>query len=262
MTRLLTPLGATLVLLTLAGGPLRADPREVRTLEAAADAVRALGEVPFRGIPRSLLHDAAGVAVIPHVVKAGLFVDARFGRGVVLARRPDGTWSNPIFITLAGSGLGFQAGVESTDVVLVFRTPASLGRILRGKGKLTLGADASVAAGPLGREAEAATDARLRAEIYSYSRSRGLFAGVSLEGAGLLIDHRANADFYRLRGCRPEDVLALRHEVAEAQALKWQLARLSGALDAAPVLVPATPVPVPVFPPQTPPPPLTTPRGP
>jgi lipid-binding SYLF domain-containing protein len=226
MTRFYNSLGTSLVLLLLTGSTLRADPREVRTLEEAAATVRAFADLPLRHIPHSLMRDAHGVAIIPGVVKAGFLLDGRFGHGVVLVRRPDGAWSNPAFVTLTGGGVGLQAGVESTDVVLIFRTPGSLDRILKGKGKLTLGGDVSVAAGPLGREAEAATDARLKAEILSYSRSRGLFAGASLEGAALLADHRANEGFYGVRGCRPMDVVGFNHKIAVVETLKGQLQRL------------------------------------
>jgi lipid-binding SYLF domain-containing protein len=229
MQKLTTLLGTSLLLLSLAAAPLQARSRELATVELAGDTVKALAGISFKCIPESLMRDAAGVAVIPNVLKAGFVVDGRFGRGVVLARQPDGCWSNPVFITLAGGGFGWQAGIQATDVVLVFKTRQSLDRILRGKGKLTLGGDVSVAAGPLGREAEAATDLRLKAEIFSYSRSRGLFAGVSLQGAALLVDCGANEAFYGLRGGHPGDVLT--HPAATAAAvvqLKEQLNRLSG----------------------------------
>jgi lipid-binding SYLF domain-containing protein len=151
-----------------------------------------------------------------------------------------------VFIALGGGGVGGQIGVESTDLVLVFKTKASLDRVLRGKGKLTLGGDVTVAAGPVGREAAAATDGRLKAEIYSYSRSRGLFAGVSLEGAALVIDHKANEAFYGLRGCRPEDALARRLAAVPAlEALKAQLSWLAGPPPVPPpaVIVPGPPPP-------------------
>ncbi len=228
---------AALVVLALAvaAGPLRAGDREHRTVESATDAAAGLAAEPLRCIPPALMEDAAGVALIPHVVKAGFVLDGRFGRGVVLARRPDGTWSNPIFLSLAGGGVGWQAGVESTDVILVFKTRESLRRLMEGKDKITLGADAAVAAGPLGRQAEAATDAQLKAEIYSYSRSRGLFIGASLEGAGLLIDRRANEDFYGVRDGRPADVLALpASEAEEVFRLKDRLMELAGTPPAPP----------------------------
>jgi lipid-binding SYLF domain-containing protein len=245
MTRLQTPLvGVSLLALALAAAPLRAGSRELKTVESAAEAVHALAAIPLNCIPQSLVQESAGVAVIPHVIKAGFVIDGRFGRGVVLAREPGGRWSNPVFITLGGGGVGGQIGVESTDLVLIFKTKASLDRILRGKGKLTLGGDLSVAAGPVGREAAAATDGRLKAEIYTYSRSRGLFAGVSLEGAALLVDHRANEAFYGLRGCRPEDVLARRIAAVPAlESLKAQLSWLAGPPPA--VLVPVPPPPGP-----------------
>jgi lipid-binding SYLF domain-containing protein len=254
-------------LLLAAAAPLRAGPRETRTVEAAAETVHAFADLPLRHIPHELMRQAQGVAVIPGVVKAGLLVDGRFGRGVVLARQPDGTWSNPVFLTLAGGGVGWQVGVQSTDLILIFKTRTSLDRFFRGKGKLTLGGDVSVAAGLLGREAEAATDARLKAEILSYSRSRGLFAGVSLEGAALLVDHRANEAFYGVRGGGPADVLAVRHELAAVQGLKAQLARL-GPPPAAPVLIVPAPAPPPPpvivvpAPVPTPPPPPAGPPAP
>jgi lipid-binding SYLF domain-containing protein len=229
------------LVLSLAAAPVHAQSRELRTIEAATAAVEALSAIPLRCIPPTLMQDAKGVAIIPSVVKAGFVIGGRFGRGVVLVREPQGTWSNPVFVALVGAGVGGQLGVQSTDLVLVFKTRHSLDRILRGKGKLTLGGDVSIAAGPLGRDAEAATDAQLKAEIFSYSRSRGLFAGVSLEGAGLLTDAYANEAFYGLRGGRPEDVLARRDvHLAAVDALKAQLATLS-----LPPASPGTPFPPP-----------------
>ncbi len=253
MARIWTPLAAALVCLGTATAPVRADHRELRTLEMAADTIHALGDIPFRGIPQGLLRDARGVAIIPNVVKAGLVVDGRFGRGVVLARQPDGSWGNPVFITLSGGGIGVQAGVESTDVVLVFRTAHSVDRFLSGRGKLTLGGDVAIAAGPLGREAEAATDARLKAEIWSYSRSRGLFAGASLAGAAILIDHKSHEAFYS-----PHSPDMVAREVAALAALKGRLTQLSGPPNLPPAVVvpvapPGPPAPVVVPPAPTPP---------
>jgi lipid-binding SYLF domain-containing protein len=165
--------------------------------ERAANAVKVLDEVmrmPEQAIPGKLLENAHAVAVIPAVVKAGLVVGGRHGKGLISVRKPDGTWSHPSYIKLTGASVGFQAGVQSTDVVLVFRTPRGVDSIVHGK--FTLGADAAVAAGPVGRSAEASTDGQLKAEIYSYSRARGLFAGVALDGAVLSIDHDANESVY------------------------------------------------------------------
>ena len=253
MKRLLTTLIASLVLAMVAGGQAAAGGHEVKTVEAATEAVHGLAAIPLRCIPPALLREARGVAIIPHVVKAGLVVDGEFGHGVVLARRPDGVWSNPVFIELSGGGVGLQAGVEKTDLILVFKTQHSLDRALHGKGKLVLGTDASVAAGPVGRDAEAATDGRLRAEIYSYSRSRGLFAGVSLQGARLGVDHGANQAFYGVHGGRPEDVPNL-NRVAAAEGLRAELSRL------APPVVLAVPVPIQAPPPPPPQPVIVVPQ--
>lgn len=165
--------------------------------ERARNAVKVLDEVmrmPEQAIPNNLLDNAHAVAVIPGVVKAGLVVGGRHGKGLISVRSADGTWSHPSHISLTGGSIGFQAGVQSTDVVLVFRTPRGVDSIVHGK--FTLGADAAVAAGPVGRTAQASTDGQLKAEIYSYSRSRGLFAGVALDGAVLSIDHDANEAVY------------------------------------------------------------------
>ena len=249
MKRLTAALGACLLTWTAAAGALRAQSEEVATVDSATEVLQALAALQLKGIPPALLQDARGVAVFPHVLKAGFILGGRFGRGVILVRGPDGGWCNPIFLTLAGGGVGWQAGIQSTDLVLVFKTRSSLDRILQGKGKLTLGADAGVAAGPVGRQAEAGTDAQLRAEINSYSRSRGLFAGVSLEGAALLVDGDADEAFYSVRGARPEDVLALRAVPVPvaAERLKAQLAGMS---------MPAAPAPLILYPPLGTPPPL------
>ena len=169
------------------------DPPLVR----ATNAVRVLKEImqaPDKAIPQDLLRDAKAIAVIPDRIKAGFIFGGSRGEGLISVKSADGTWSNPSFITMTGGSVGFQAGVSSTDVVLVFRTQRGVDSIVRGK--FTLGADASAAAGPVGRTASASTDAQMKAEIYSYSRTRGLFAGVALDGSVLRIDYDANAAVY------------------------------------------------------------------
>lgn len=169
------------------------DPPLVR----AKNAVRVLSEImeaPDKSIPQDLLRDAKAIAVIPDVLKVGFVFGGRRGEGLISVKSPDGTWSNPSFVTVTGGSIGFQAGVSSTDVVLVFRTQRGVDSIVNGK--FTVGADASAAAGPVGRTATASTDAQMKAEIYSYSRSRGLFAGVAIDGAALRIDYDANEAVY------------------------------------------------------------------
>jgi lipid-binding SYLF domain-containing protein len=124
---------------------------------------------------------------------------------VLCVRNPDRTWSAPVLVTMGGGSVGFQAGVQAADIVLVFATPRSLQGLLNGQ-KVTLGADASIAVGPVGRQANAGTDAQLGAEIYSYARSRGLFLGVSLGGSDLSVDNNANSMLYGRFGVTPADV--------------------------------------------------------
>lgn len=176
--------------------------------ERSQDAVRVLNEVmqmPESALPSHMLRDAHAIAVIPDVVKAGLVIGGRHGKGLISVKTPEGVWSNPVFIKITGGSVGWQAGVQATDVILVFRTERGLDTLVNGK--FTMGADASVAAGPVGRNASAATDGNLKAEIYSYSRSRGLFAGVALDGSVIRIDHRANEAIYG-RGITPRRVFA------------------------------------------------------
>lgn len=165
--------------------------------ERARNAVRVLTEVqaiPESAIPDRLLEDAKAIVVVPDTVKIALALGGRRGHGLLSVKNADGTWSNPSFVRLTGGSIGFQAGVQSSDVVLVFRNDRSLESIVNGK--ITLGADAGVAAGPVGRNAAAATDGQLKAEIWSWSRARGLFAGVALDGAALTIDDAANESVY------------------------------------------------------------------
>lgn len=179
---------------------------ESKKVRQAADVAREIIELPEKGIPPALLKDAYGIAIIPGVIKVGFVVGGRHGTGILMVRTEGGGWSNPVFVSLTGGSVGWQIGAESTDVVLVFKSRRSIDGIL--KGKFTLGADAAVAAGPVGRSAEAGTDITLKAEIYSYSRSRGLFAGVSLEGAALRIDDDANEAFYGKKDVTPKEIIS------------------------------------------------------
>jgi lipid-binding SYLF domain-containing protein len=165
--------------------------------ERANNAASVLGEImriPEEGIPAELMSRARAVAVIPHVVKAAFGIGGRYGKGLVSQRMPNGKWSTPAFVEIEGGSFGLQLGVEATDLVLVFTNDEGLRSLM--KGKVKLGADATVAAGPVGRKAEVGTDVLLNSAIYSYSRSKGLFAGVSLDGAAITMDDSANAKVY------------------------------------------------------------------
>lgn len=197
--------------------------------QRARNAVRVLSEIqniPEQAIPDKLLDEGRAVIVIPDTIKAGLVLGGRRGHGLMSVKMADGSWSNPVFIKLTGGSIGFQAGVQSSDVILVFRNDRSLDNIVNGK--FTLGADAGVAAGPVGRSAAAATDGQLKAEIWSWSRARGLFAGVALDGAVLQIDDAANLDAYgpnttprmilegRLNEAPSSDVVSFRDRLEES----------------------------------------------
>lgn len=211
-------------------------PPPTHTLRSADDVLADFASLPLKGIPPTILAEAHGVVILPRLVKAGFVFGGRGGHGVVLTRGRDGAWSGPTFVSLLGASIGFQVGVESADVILVFRTRESLDRLLAGKHKLTLGADAAVAAGPIGRQAEAGTDARLDAEIFSYARSRGLFAGVALNGAAIWFDKKANTEYAADK--RPETGKL----VADLLGRMAQMSTLASATKeppvAAPVLLP------------------------
>lgn len=219
----------TAVLMALASASaVRAEDGTKKVYEAAG-VVKEIMAIPEKGIPPVLLGDAYGIAVIPGVIKLGFIVGGRYGTGVLMVRDRDGTWSPPAFISLAGGGIGWQIGAQSTDFILVFKNRRSIDGIM--KGKFTLGADAAVAAGPVGRNLEAATDVKLKSEIYAYSRSRGLFAGVSLEGAALQIDDETDAAFYGKKDIHAGDILAgrVRNDSAGVRELQKLLRDYAGA---------------------------------
>jgi lipid-binding SYLF domain-containing protein len=187
-------IAACAVLIVAASLPARAGEQENARADNAVRVLKQIMQAPDSRIPGHLLRDAYAVAVIPDVIKAGLIIGGRHGLGLLSVKSANDVWSNPTFIGMSGGSIGFQAGVQSTDVILIFRTQRGVDSIVHGK--FTLGVDASVAAGPVGRTANAATDAQLRAEIYSYSRARGLFAGIAFDGSVLSIDNSANQAVY------------------------------------------------------------------
>ena len=180
--------------------------REEGKLLTATQVMEELKATRDQAIPDRLLERAYGIAVVPDVNKLAFIAGGRFGRGVVVVRGKDGNFSSPVFIRLGGGSVGFQAGVQQADIVLVFTTKAGIEGITGGK--MTLGADASVAAGPVGRAASAGTDQNFAAEVYSYSRARGLFAGIALDGTSISIDRGANARFYNKHDAPAADIIA------------------------------------------------------
>jgi lipid-binding SYLF domain-containing protein len=178
----------------LAAPALHAQGREEAKLITATSVMTELRDSRDQQVPQWLLDRAYGIVVVPDVVKVGFWFGGRHGKGVMVVRDDAGRFSSPVFVNLSGGSFGPQIGAQSTDVVLVFTTRRGVEGIT--DGKVTLGADASVAAGPVGRTASAATDAAFKAEVYSYSRSKGLFAGVALDGSAITIDDKSNAAFY------------------------------------------------------------------
>lgn len=180
----------------LTTGVAFAQSKEVKRLQRATEVLNEIMAAPDQGIPQELLDRAECIAIIPGVKKAAFGFGGRYGKGAVVCRRNNlaGPWGSVAMYTLGGGSIGFQIGGTETDFIFLVMNPKGAENLLRSK--FTLGGDASVAAGPKGRTAEAATDALMRAEILTYSRARGLFAGVSLEGASVRQDKGANKALY------------------------------------------------------------------
>lgn len=171
----------------------RAQQKEETKINDASAVLREFGKMK-ESIPHQLLENTRGIIIIPKLINAGLVVGGKRGKGIAMVKNADGKWSDPVFVTLTGGSFGLQAGVQSVDLVLMFKHSETLSNI--GRGSFTLGGDISVAAGPVGRSSTASTDYKFQAEVYSYSRSRGLFAGISLNGASLSVDATSNTRFY------------------------------------------------------------------
>jgi lipid-binding SYLF domain-containing protein len=218
---------------------------EEKRVSDAADVLEQLLRIPEKSVPPALLSKAYAVAVIPNVMKAAFGLGVRRGKGIIVVRQDDHSWSNPAFVAITGGSVGWQIGAQSTDIILVFKTRKGVEGIENGR--LTLGADAAIAAGPVGRQTGIATDIEFKAEVYSYSRSRGLFAGVSLEGTGVTMDRKANAAFYGANDMTPERIFVSSPNIAPdvantfVQILTAQTSKLPGT----PGMTRSSPVPVP-----------------
>src|SRR5271155_3465521 len=203
--------------------------REEGRLLTATEVLEEVKAMPDVRLPDTLLAHAYGIAVIPDVTKVAFIFGGRHGNGVLVVRdKLTSPWSNPTFISLTGGSWGFQAGAQSSDIVLVFTTKTGIEGIAGGK--LTLGADASVATGPVGRQGSAATDVQLNAEIYSYARTRGLFGGIALDGSVISIDRSANASLYGRSGVTASEIFSGQSPAPPATALRFmeRLAQATG----------------------------------
>jgi lipid-binding SYLF domain-containing protein len=213
---------------TLTSAAFAAD-REIKVedrLNASAETLADMMKAADKGIPQDLLDKAKCVVVVPGMKKAGFILGAKFGRGFAACRRSGGAgWSAPAAIRVEGGSVGFQIGASETDVVLLVTNDGGMKHLL--SDKFTIGGDATAAAGPIGRDASAQTDAKLNAEILSYSRSRGLFAGISLEGATLRPDEDTNKELYGRAGTNREILTGDFKTPASAETFERRLNRES-----------------------------------
>ncbi len=200
--------------------PVHAGAREEGRLLVATEVLEEVQGMPDLRLPDTLLSRAYGIAVIPDVTKVAFIFGGRHGNGVLVVRDKLSTpWSNPVFVSLTGGSWGFQAGAQSSDIILVFTTKGGIEGIAGGK--ITLGADASVATGPVGRQGSAATDMSFNAEIYSYARTRGLFGGIALDGSVIAIDKSANAALYGKDGVTATEIFSGQAPAAPATAQRF-----------------------------------------
>jgi SH3 domain-containing YSC84-like protein 1 len=189
----LLKINLAILFLTFTVLPLMAQEKQDEKLQKSAEVLKEFAGMK-ETIPQQLMDKAEGIVVIPGLIKAGFGIGGQRGRGVAMVKNADGKWSDPVFVTLTGGSVGFQAGVQSIDLILVFTKGSVLTSLA--KGEFTLGGSASVAAGPVGRSSSASTDTKFDAAVYSYSRSKGLFAGLTINGSKLAADNEANAAFY------------------------------------------------------------------
>jgi len=206
----------SLLLVAMIAAPITTFADETGRLQNASAVIQALRAAPDNGIPEELWNDADCVAVIPNMKKGAFIFGGEYGRGAMSCRNANG-WSSPLFLQLAKGSWGLQIGAEETDLVLLVMNREGVDRML--DNKINLGADASVAAGPVGRTVGASTDARVTAKILSYSRSRGAFAGINLSGGVLQPDADANKQYYG--GLAPHDVLSGSAVTKDAAAMAF-----------------------------------------
>jgi lipid-binding SYLF domain-containing protein len=229
----------TLALALAFGGTAHADEKTDKKLEDCRKVFESFTDLSEQSVPTWMLERAYGIVVIPQVIKGAVIFGGRGGRGCMAVRNPDGNWSNPVFVTLGGGSWGFQFGVQSSDVVLVLMSRQSVEGI--SGGKVTLGADASVAAGPLGRSASANTDASFKAQVLSYSRSEGLFFGVALDGSVISVDDKYNWSAYDQADLYASEIMEGKTKTVPPAAKEFTAALTRATQAASATAAPATP---------------------
>ena len=190
---LLLTLIVSLCSFSFAADEAKKESKAADRVQAAADVLNEIQAAPDKGIPQEVLGSAECVAVVPSMLKGGFIVGAKYGRGLASCRTPKG-WSAPAFFVVTGGSFGFQIGGQAVDLVMLIMNKDGMKHLL--SSEFELGADASVAAGPVGRHAEGNTDWKMRAEVLTYSRARGLFAGLTLNGAQIKQDKDSTREFY------------------------------------------------------------------
>ncbi len=224
--RTVTALILSLLAASSALSQVPASKEEARIIEATA-ILNEWQQMSDQGIPDRLLDRAQAIAIFPSVIKGAFIFGGRFGRGVVLVKDLNGRWSDPSFLTVAGGSWGLQIGAQSSDLILIFTTRKGIEGL--SGGKVTIGGDISGAVGPVGRQLSGSTDLSFSAEVYSYSRAKGLFAGIALDGSSMSIDYSANAKYYGQSDLLASDIFAgkVKSEPATAQALIQAVGRLA-----------------------------------
>jgi len=199
------------------------DQKLLDKIEDSAKTFEEILEIAEDGIPPAMMKKAGGVVIIPDMYKGGFIIGGRRGKGIALVHREDGTWSQPVFVTLSGGSFGLQIGVQKIELILVFRDAESLREI--GTTDFTLGGDISVAAGPVGRQSSAATNFTFDSAVYSYSKTKGVFAGLSLDGTLMEVDSKSNRSFYEADEISAGDIFEFQKNFHE------NISRLHQALD-------------------------------
>jgi lipid-binding SYLF domain-containing protein len=214
-------LATTALVLSLLTTPASlAQSDEAQRISEAITVVTEIMDAGDQSVPQSIMQKAEGIAVFPSLLKGGFIVGGQRGRGILSARDPKtGAWSSPAFLTITGGSLGAQIGAQAVDLILVVQNRRGLEQLVSNQFKV--GADASVAAGPVGRDASASTDIQMRAQILSYSRTRGLFAGVTINGATIRQDRDANDRFYGM-GYRTSQIVFDRLGGAPTPVAEWK----------------------------------------
>lgn len=216
--------GAALALVGFTAGADEAPTAEQARVIAATAVLDEWQQMPDLAIPDRLLERAQAIAVFPSTIKGAFIVGARRGRGLVTVRDANGQWSNPSFVTFSGLSGGFQAGIQASDIILVFTTRRGVEGL--SGGKVTIGGDLSGAVGPVGRQISGATDFGFNAEVYSYSRAKGLFAGIAVDGSSMNIDHAANERYYGQPGLLASDLFS-GHSNAPPQSARTFIAAIT-----------------------------------